>query len=41
MSYYKGLDDTLCARNGFRYEIGKIFAAETDDPWRWLHFAKR
>ncbi len=41
MSYYKGLDDALCARNGFRYEIGKSYAAETDDPWRWLHFAKK
>ena len=39
--YYKGLDDNLCGRNGFQYEIGKEFTADTDDSWHWLHFAKK
>ena len=39
--YYKGLDETLCGRNNYQYEIGKEFTAETDDSWHWLHFAKK
>lgn len=39
--YYKGLDENLCGRNGFQYEIGKEFTAGTDDSWCWLHFAKK
>ena len=40
MNYYKGLDENLCGMNGFQYEIGKEFTADTDDSWHWLHFAK-
>jgi len=39
--YYKGLDENLCAHNGFQYEIGKAYTAKTDDSWHWLHFAKK
>ena len=39
--YYKGLDENLCARNGYPYEIGEEFTAETDDSWHWLHFARK
>lgn len=39
--YYKGLDDNLRGRNGFQYEIGKEFTADTDDSWHWLHFARK
>lgn len=39
--YYKGLDDNLCGRNGYQYEIGKDYTADTDDSWHWLHFAKK
>lgn len=41
MNYYKGLDENLCGMNGFQYEIGKEFTADTDDSWHWLHFAKK
>lgn len=41
MNYYKGLDENLCGMNGFQYEIGKKFTADTDDSWHWLHFAKK
>ena len=41
MVCYKGLDDNLCGMNGFQYEVGKEYTADTDDSWHWLHFAKK
>ena len=38
--YYKGLDENLCGKNGFQYEIGEEFTADTDDDLHWLHFTK-
>ena len=40
-TYYKGLDENLCGRNGFQYEAGKAFTADTDDNWHWLHFTDK
>lgn len=39
--FFKSLDGNLQARNGFQYEIGGDFTADTDDPWHLLHFARR
>jgi hypothetical protein len=39
--YYKGLDENMCGRNGFQYNVGGEFTANTDDNWCWLHFARK
>ena len=40
-TYYKSFDENLCGMNGFQYEVGKAFMADTDDPFQWLHFASK
>ncbi len=40
-TYYKGLDENLCGRNGFQYEVGRAFTADTDDNWHWLYFTDK
>lgn len=39
--YYKSFDENLCGMNGFQYEVGKAFMADTDNTWHWLHFATK
>lgn len=39
--YYKGLDENLCGLNGYQYEVGKEYSADTDDKFHWLHFAEK
>lgn len=40
-TYYKGLDENLCGLNGFQYEVGKEYNADTPDKFHWLHFAEK
>ena len=39
--YLKGLDENLCSFNGFQYAVGETYTAETEDPFHWIHFAKK
>lgn len=39
--YYKGLDENLCGLNGYQYEAGKEYSADTYDKFHWLHFAEK
>ena len=39
--YYKGLDENLCGLNGYQYEVGKEYSADTYDKFHWLHFAEK
>lgn len=40
-TYYKGLDENLCGLNGYPYEVGKEYSADTDNKFHWLHFAEK
>lgn len=38
-TYYKGFNGDLRGRNDYAFRVGDTYSTETDDTWRWFHYA--
>lgn len=39
--YVKAFNTDMTGYGGYAFEVGKTYETETDDTWRWFHYADR